>query len=164
MNNITIGGIDPRSGQPFAYYETLAGGSGAGPNTNGASAVHTHMTNTLNTPVEALEHAYPFRIGQYAIRTGSGGDGRQRGGDGLVRRYEFFSPAEVTLLTERRNTQPFGLQGGKGGACGENRLISGEVEKVLPGKCTYFVSEGDVVEIRTPGGGGWGKPGDGGGS
>ncbi|TNE43700.1 MAG: hydantoinase B/oxoprolinase family protein [Deltaproteobacteria bacterium] len=157
MNNITIGGVDPRSGKPFAYYETLAGGTGAGPGFNGGSALHSHMTNTLNTPVEALEHAYPFRIDEYRIRRGSGGDGLQRGGDGLVRTYAFDSPAEVTLITERRLSPPYGLQGGKPGAVGENTQKVGEDVEVLPPKVTLKVESGSQISVATPGGGGWGE-------
>lgn len=163
MSNLTVGGTDPRTERAFAYYETLAGGAGAGPHTSGAGAVHTHMTNTLNTPVEALEHAYPFRIGRYAIRDGSGGHGMHRGGDGIIRRYMFTVPAEVTLLTERRRNAPFGLHGGESGAPGANILERGGVRTALPSKCSFQVEDGDVVEIQTPGGGGWGTKDGGGG-
>ncbi len=158
MNNITIGSVAHAS-TPFAYYETLAGGAGAGPNADGGSALHTHMTNTRNTPAEALEHHYPFRIDAYAIRTGSGGAGLHRGGDGLIRRYIFDSEAEVTLLTERRRHRPYGLHGGEPGQPGVNRLIhpDGRTE-TLPGKCTFLAQVGDILEIATPGGGGWGAP------
>ncbi len=157
MNNITIGGMDPRTGQPFAYYETLAGGTGAGPDFHGGSALHSHMTNTLNTPVEALEHAYPFRIHEYRIRRGSGGNGMFQGGDGLVRTYAFESPAEMTLITERRLTPPYGLQGGEPGDVGENtRTLRGNVE-VLPPKVTLKVESESHVSVATPGGGGWGR-------
>ncbi len=148
MNNVTIGG------EGFAYYETLAGGAGGGPDGPGGSAVHTHMTNTLNTPVEALEHAYPFRVLAYRIRDGSGGSGVHTGGDGLVRVYAFDVPAEVTLLTERRRRGPWGLGGGDGQP-GSNLLRrAGEVTQ-LPGKVRLQVAAGDVLEIHTPGGGGW---------
>src|SRR5437660_378907 len=122
MNNITAGGIDPRTGLPFAYYETMGGGMGARPGLDGLSGVHVHMSNTLNTPVEAFEYAYPMRITKYQLRDGSGGRGAARGGDGLVREITFEVPADVTLLTERRRVAPYGLQGGEAGACGENRL------------------------------------------
>ena len=105
MNNLTIGGIDPRSGEPFAYYETIAGGMGARPTKDGISGVHTHMTNSLNTPVEALEYAYPFRVTEYSIRRGSGGDGKHRGGDGVVREVELLTDSEVTLLSDRRKDE-----------------------------------------------------------
>ncbi|MFW5968879.1 MAG: hydantoinase B/oxoprolinase family protein, partial [Persicimonas sp.] len=159
MNNVLIGGVDDRKGEsePFAYYETIAGGSGAGASFDGASAVHTHMTNTLNTPVEALEHAYPFRVAEYAIRSGSGGAGIHRGGDGVVRAYEFDSPATVTLMTERRDHAPWGLEGGQSGAPGRNLLIRDGDERRLANKCTVEVEEGDCVRIETPGGGGYGS-------
>lgn len=160
MNNITIGGIDRRDGreQPFAYYETLAGGVGAGPLGAGASALHTHMTNTRNTPVEALEHAYPMRISHYRLRRGSGGSGAHRGGDGVERAYLFDEEAEVTLLMDRRVDRPYGLSGGEPGASGQNTLLSpSQGRKVLAGKCSFLVQKGDMVEIATPGGGGWGK-------
>ena len=158
MNNLTIGGWDQRHGHPFAYYETIGGGMGAGPHSDGASGRHAHMTNTLNTPVEALEYAYPFRIMRYALREGSGGKGRQRGGDGLVRRYEFLQPAEITVLSDRRVTKPYGLEGGEPGQPGRNGLKQNGVEKDLPGKCSFTVEKDDVLTIETPGGGGFGKP------
>jgi N-methylhydantoinase B len=156
MNNLTIGGWDNRHGRPFAYYETIGGGMGAGPETDGASGRHSHMTNTLNTPVEALEYAYPFRISRYALREGSGGIGRHRGGDGLVRAYEFLQPAEITLLSDRRATQPYGLDGGEPGQPGHNCLRQNGIEKTLPGKCSFSVEAGDALIIETPGGGGYG--------
>jgi len=125
MNNVAIGGYDQERGRPFAYYETVGGGAGAGPAGDGLSGVHVHMTNTLDTPVEALEYAYPFRVRRYALRRGSGGAGRHQGGDGLVREIEFLCPATVTLLTERRRTAPYGLRGGPPGAVGRNVLIRG---------------------------------------
>jgi N-methylhydantoinase B len=157
MNNVSIGGFDARRGRPFAYYETLAGGAGGGPSRDGLDAVHTHMTNTLNTPVEALEMAYPFLVVEYSLRRGSGGAGRHRGGDGLVRAYEFLEPAQVTLVTERRRRRPWGLAGGKPGAPGRNtpRSATGR-ERRLPGKGSVRVESGDVLRIETPGGGGWG--------
>ncbi|MGM0555422.1 MAG: hydantoinase B/oxoprolinase family protein [Myxococcota bacterium] len=158
MNNVTIGGADARDGggKSFAYYETLAGGAGAGFGFDGASAVHTHMTNTLNTPVEALEHAYPFRVTRYAIRGGSGGDGMHRGGDGVVREYEFDAPATVTLMTERRRHHPWGLRGGEGGALGRNYLIREGEQRDLPAKGSVEIQPGDRIVIETPGGGGYG--------
>lgn len=157
MNNLTIGGWDNRHGRPFAYYETIGGGMGAGPETDGASGRHSHMTNTMNTPVEALEYAYPFRISRYALRERSGGEGRHRGGDGLERAYEFLQAAEITLLSDRRVTQPYGLEGGDPGHPGRNRLRQNGVEKILPGKCSLSVSAGDSLVIETPGGGGYGR-------
>lgn len=160
MNNVTIGGRKRAADgedAAFAYYETLGGGAGAGPTADGGTALHTHMTNTRNTPVEAIEHGHPFRVEAYRVRHGSGGAGRHRGGDGLVRRYVFDAPAEVTLLTERRRHGPYGLQGGEPGAVGVNRLIRADgTTHELPGKCTRHVEAGDVLEIATPGGGGWG--------
>jgi len=157
MNNVAIGGYDPERGRPFAYYETVGGGAGAGPAGDGLSGVHVHMTNTLNTPVEALEYAYPFRVRRYALRRGSGGAGRHRGGDGLVRDIQFLCPATVTLLTERRRTAAYGLQGGQPGAVGRNLLIHNSHEEELPGKAECEVSPGDVLSLQTPGGGGWGE-------
>jgi N-methylhydantoinase B len=157
MNNITAGSVG--TGAAFAYYETIGGGAGGGPQHAGASAVHTHMTNTLNTPVEALEHAYPLRIEEYGIAAGSGGAGLHSGGDGIRRRYSFSVPVEVTLLTERRVHAPYGLQGGASGALGRNVLIDTDgAHCELPSKCRIRVEPGQQLEITTPGGGGWGKP------
>jgi N-methylhydantoinase B len=154
MNNITIGG----SGGEYAYYETIAGGAGASPSTDGLDAVHTHMTNTLNTPVEALEMAYPFRVTEYSIRRDSGGTGAQRGGDGVVRTYEFLTPATVTLLTERRTISPYGLAGGEPATPGRNTLTRANGETTaLPSKIRLTVQPGDRLTIETPGGGGWGQ-------
>jgi N-methylhydantoinase B len=159
MNNLTIGGFDPRSGRDYAYYETICGGAGAGPLGDGASAIHTHMTNTLNTPIEALELAYPFRLLTYAIRAGSGGDGRHRGGDGVVRSYEFLEPATITLVSDRRRFPPYGLAGGDPGATGRAMLSRlGSDPEELPAKFTRRVVPGDVLTIESPGGGGWGAP------
>jgi len=158
MNNTTIGGTDPRTGEPFAYYETVGGGMGAGPTGEGLSGVHVHMSNSLNTPVEALEHAYPFRVTHYGIRRGSGGAGRHRGGDGLRRDLQILTSARVALLSERRAVGPGGAAGGGSGSPGENVLIRGGVEEPLPAKATFSVDAGDVVSIRSPGGGGWGPP------
>jgi N-methylhydantoinase B len=115
------------------------------------------MTNTLNTPIEALEYAYPFRISRYALRDGSGGKGQHQGGDGLVRAYEFLQPAEITLLSDRRVTIPYGLEGGESGQPGRNRVRKNGEEKDIPGKCSFSVETGDVLTIETPGGGGYGK-------
>lgn len=155
MNNLTIGGIAP-DGAHFTYYETIAGGCGAGPSRNGAGATHSHMTNTLNTPVEALEHSYPLRVEEYAIRDGSGGAGRHRGGDGVIRRVRALVPCQFGVLSERREHPPSG--GGKGGpgrqGINQMRLADGQAE-VLPAKCSGELEPGDAIEIRTPGGGGW---------
>src|SRR5580765_4398946 len=123
MNNLTIGGIDPRTGAEFSYYETVAGGMGARPTQDGMNATHTHMTNSLNTPAEALEYAYPLRVRQYRIRKGSGGKGKQRGGDGVVREIETLTPARMSLLADRRRRGPYGLCGGEGGKPGSAAII-----------------------------------------
>ena len=156
MNNLTIGGVDPRTGRLYTYYETIGGGAGARPNSNGISGIHTHMTNLLNTPVEALEYAYPFRVRQYSYRLGSGGIGKYAGGDGLVREIELLAPAQITLLSDRRVYAPYGLAGGGDGMRGRNVLIENGVERELPGKCNFRVDAGAVLRIETPGGGGWG--------
>jgi len=159
MSNLTIGGIDPRNGRPFTYYETAAGGMGARPGLDGISGVQTHMTNSLNTPLEALEYAYPLRVRRYAYRYGSGGAGKFRGGDGLVREIELLAPAQVTLLAERRKFRPWGLAGGEDGAAGRATVIKAARgdERVLAGKCSVHLEAGDVLRIETPGGGGWGE-------
>ncbi len=157
MNNLTIGGIDNKN-TPFAYYETIAGGMGARPVADGISGVHTHMTNSLNTPVEALEYAYPLRVTRYSYRPSSGGSGKYRGGDGLIREIQLLSDARVTLLTDRRRFHPYGLAGGEPGEVGRTTLISKTAATELPGKCSISASEGDVIRIETPGGGGWGTP------
>jgi N-methylhydantoinase B len=156
MNNLTIGGIDPRTQKPFAYYETIAGGMGARPNADGISGVHTHMTNSLNTPVEALEYAYPFRVRRYSYRPGSGGAGKFRGGDGLIREIELLADAQVTLLSDRRKFQPYGLAGGEPGAAGKTVHVSGNESREIAAKSSLQTKKGDVVRIETPGGGGWG--------
>ena len=159
MNNMIIGGHDVARDQPYVYYETIGGGMGARPEKDGVSGIHTHMTNTMNTPVEALEFAFPLRLRRYALRRGSGGAGQQRGGDGLVRDVEFLGPARVTVLSERRRLAPPGYHGGHNGQTGENVLLRGGYEEVrLAGKETLDVAAGDVLSIRTPGGGGWGTP------
>ncbi len=157
MNNLTIGGIDPRTGDPFAYYETIAGGMGARPTKPGVSGVHTHMTNSLNTPAEALEYSYPLRVRQYSLRHGSGGEGKHRGGDGIVREIEVLADAEVTLLADRRLRGPWGLNGGSDGTPGKTSVIrlDGKVEE-LPGKFNVRLTKGERIRIETPGGGGWG--------
>jgi N-methylhydantoinase B len=166
MNNVTIGagGAGTDAGPPaggtaaaFAYYETLACGAGGGPLRAGASAVHTHMTNTLNTPVEALEHAYPLQVVHYALRPGSGGGGRHPGGEGIARRYRALVSCTLTLLTERRRRAPWGLAGGADGAAGRNTLYRADGSRLdLGGKCSIELAPGDEVELETPGGGGWG--------
>lgn len=150
MNNVAMGVKTKKAS--WNYYETIGGGMGGGALHAGLSGVQTHMTNTLNTPIESLEMHYPVRIERYQIRTGSGGAGRHKGGDGLVREMSFLQPAQVTLLTERRQYQPWGLSGGKNGALGENQLNG----KALPGKVSVDVKAGDRLTIKTPGGGGYG--------
>jgi N-methylhydantoinase B len=198
MNNLTFGGRHPETGQPFAYYETLGGGAGAGPvetrhgaslpsaslpgaslpgakpghhpprarlpgvetrhgaSLPGASGIHVHMSNTRNTPIEALEFAFPIRIEQYSLRRGSGGRGRHFGGEGLRRDIRFLVSARVTVLSERRRRAPWGLQGGQPGARGRNVLIKDGREEELPGKFTRQFEAGEVLSLQTPGGGGWG--------
>ncbi|MFO7604071.1 MAG: hydantoinase B/oxoprolinase family protein, partial [Gammaproteobacteria bacterium] len=149
MNNLAMGG--DVNGRAWDYYETIGGGMGASPAHDGMSAVQTHMTNTLNTPIEVLEARYPLRIRRYAVREGSGGPGRHRGGDGIIREFEFLQPASVTVISERRRHAPWGLQGGGQGQRGVNRLN----EQVLPGKTCCHVVAGDRLTIETPGGGGY---------
>ena len=159
MNNVLVGGHEDGANRGFAYYETIAGGMGARPGADGLSAVHTHMTNTMNTPIEALELYHPMRVRSYRVRRGSGGDGQYRGGDGVVRDTEFLAPAVVTVLADRRRSAPYGLQGGADATPGETVLLKHGVEEVhLQPKVTIDVEPGDVLSIRTPGGGGWGKP------
>src|SRR6266404_3857581 len=159
MNNFTFGGRhSPRNGLPFTYYETIAGGCGASSSGDGPSATHSHMTNSWNTPTEVLEETYPVRVKRYTIRGGSGGIGKHRGGDGIVREIEFLSAVEVGLLTDRRETAPYGLFGGHSGKRGKNTLIRGAKSKVLAGKTSFIADAGDILRIETPGGGGWGKP------
>jgi N-methylhydantoinase B len=157
MNNLVIGGWDPERERAYTYYETIGGGMGAGPESPGADAIQCHMTNTLNTPVEALEYAYPFRVRRYEIRRGSGGAGQQPGGDGIGREIELLYPAQITLLTERRRFAPYGLAGGESGQPGRNLLIRNGEASELPGKATLTLPAGDVLRIETPGGGGYGK-------
>ena len=158
MNNLTIGGIDPRTSEPFAYYETIAGGMGARPSKSGVSGVHTHMTNSLNTPAEALEYAYPLRVRQYSLRPGSGGEGKYRGGDGIIREIELLADAEITLLADRHERGPYGLAGGKEGTPGKAAIIREDgTSQPLPGKFNVRLRKGERIRIETPGGGGWGE-------
>ena len=165
MNNLLIGGTDPRRGTPFSYYETLAGGHGAGPTWNGEHAMQAHMTNTRNTPVEALEHAYPLHVEATRIRRGSGGRGRKRGGDGIERTLELRSDARVTVISDRRVRGPWGLAGGASGSPGVNRVGDASrggrgVSRVrtLPGKFQIDLPKGAVLTVASPGGGGFGRP------
>ena len=156
MNNVTMGG-QGENGAPWTYYETLGGGAGASMLRDGACAVQTHMTNTLNTPVEALERAFPLRVTQYCVRRDSGGPGFYRGGDGLRREYEFLRAATVTMLSTRRETAPSGMGKGKKGAVGRNVLnLEGQAEE-LPAQFTREFAVGEKLSIETPGGGGWEK-------
>jgi N-methylhydantoinase B len=157
MNNLTIGGINPRTGKPFAYYETIAGGMGARPSKPGIAGVHTHMTNSLNTPAEALEYSYPLRVRRYSLRAGSGGDGKHRGGDGIIRELEVLTDCEVTLLADRRTRGPWGLAGGESGSPGKASVIrfTGAIEE-MPGKFSARLLKGERIRIESPGGGGWG--------
>jgi N-methylhydantoinase B len=157
MNNLTIGGTDPRTGEPFAYYETIAGGMGGRPTKSGVSGVHTHMTNSLNTPAEALEYAYPLRVRRYSLRRGSGGEGLRQGGDGIVREIEVLADAEVTLLADRRVRRPWGLSGGADGAAGKAIVVHSDgLKEELPGKFNVRLRRGERIRIESPGGGGWG--------
>jgi N-methylhydantoinase B/oxoprolinase/acetone carboxylase alpha subunit len=157
MSNLTIGGTDPRTGAEFAYYETIAGGMGARPWADGLDATHCHMTNSLNTPIEALEHAYPYRVRKYAVRRGSGGAGRFRGGDGIEREIELLTDARVTILSDRRIGAPYGLEGGEPGSTGRNSLSDADGRTIaLAGKDSVDVAAGSVIRIHTPGGGGYG--------
>ena len=155
MNNLTFGGYDEQRGEIFAYYETLGGGMGARPGADGLSGVHVHMSNTRNTPVEALEMSLPVRVRRYALRAGSGGAGKYRGGDGLCRELLFLAPATVTLLTERRRRAPYGLWGGASGQPGVNYLEHAGERRELASKVTFEVVAGDVLSLHTPGGGGF---------
>ena len=154
MNNVTIGS------DAFTYYETMGGGAGGGPNRAGASAVQTHMTNTRNTPIEALENELPLRVERLSVRRGSGGAGQHAGGDGLVRELRFLAPCVVNLLTDRRSGMPYGLAGGKPGATGRNAWMRAGTDSwdVLPGRCEIVAAPGDRLRIESPGGGGWGPP------
>jgi N-methylhydantoinase B len=180
MNNLTIGGVDPRTSEPFAYYETIAGGMGARPTKPGVSGVHTHMTNSLNTPAEALEYAYPLQVTRYSLRDRSGssvgrgtriaeqkgsrsavtgGKGKYCGGEGVVREIEVLADAEVTLLSDRRRYGPYGLQGGGAGAPGRAEVIRRDGSReMLPGKFSVRLKTGDRIRIESPGAGGWGAP------
>jgi N-methylhydantoinase B len=159
MSNVSVGGMDPFRSRPFSYYETIGGGAGATYTRAGASAIHTHMTNTLNTPIEGLEAYYPLRVTAYGRRWGSGGRGRRRGGDGIVREMEFLSRVQVTVLSERRRHPPYGLAGGQAGRRGQNLVrLRGQGWRPVPGKATFSLGPGERLRILTPGGGGFGPP------
>ena len=157
MSNMTLGGYDSFRRRHFSYYETIAGGAGAARGHPGASGLHTHMTNTLNTPIEALEAYYPMRVTEYRVRRRSGGRGAAPGGDGLIREIECLVPATLSLLTDRRVTHPWGLAGGGDGDCGANYLVREGRRIRLPGKANERMRAGERVRIETPGGGGWGR-------
>jgi N-methylhydantoinase B len=158
MNNLTLGGLDPRQAfTPFAYYETIAGGMGARPGLDGAAAVHTHMTNSWNTPAEVFEQVYPVRLIRYAVRRGSGGAGRYRGGDGIVRELQLLADTQVGLMSDRRKRAPYGLAGGGAGQVGKNVIVRHRKKEEVPGKCAFFAEVGTILRIETPGGGGWGR-------
>jgi N-methylhydantoinase B len=157
MNNLTIGGRDEREGREFAYYETVAGGMGARPGVDGVGGVHTHMTNSLNTPAEALEYAYPLRVRAYRLRRGSGGRGAHRGGDGVVREIETLTAARMSLLADRRTRAPYGLAGGGDGARGRDSIVRDGRARKIEAKGSWELRPGDRVRIETPGGGGHGE-------
>ena len=142
MNNLSFGGIEPRTGEAFAYYETIGGGMGARPTADGLSGVHTHMTNSLNTPIEALEAAYPVRVRRYSLRRDSGGKGQFRGGDGIIREIEFLTDVRASILSERRRLQPYGLAGGRPGEAGRNELL------VVEKRNSKFETRNSTSKIR----------------
>jgi len=156
MNNLAFGGVHPETGREFTYYETMGGGTGGHPAGAGLSGIHSHMTNTRNTPIEVLEHDYPLRVERYELREGSKGAGQHPGGLGLVRDFRFLAEVTVSLLTERRRQAPYGLRGGRPGARGANILFTPEGARELPGKANLTLPAGSLLSIRTPGGGGWG--------
>ncbi|MDQ3879788.1 MAG: hydantoinase B/oxoprolinase family protein, partial [Chloroflexota bacterium] len=157
MNNVTFGGDDPRRDGAYVWYETLGGGMGGGADADGLSAVHVAMSNTRNTPVEAIEYELPVRITRYAIRGETGGTGVHRGGDGIERVYRFLAAGSGTVISERRRFAPWGLAGGRPGVRGRNELrrVDGTVVR-LGGKARFDFVAGDELIVRTPGGGGWG--------
>ena len=159
MNNITLGGGDPRNGRRFAYYETIGGGMGGRNGLPGISGVHTHMSNTRNTPIEAIEHYLPVRIRRYTLRSGSGGSGRYRGGEGIIREYEMLAQTSVTVLSDRRAGRPYGAQGGEPGTAGRNTVIHarGVRAQRLQRRSRHRGPQGDCLRLETPGGGGFGS-------
>lgn len=156
MNNLSFGGFDAFRKRAFSWYETIAGGMGASARGTGRSAVHTHMTNSWNTPIEAFEHEYPVQIRAYGIRRGSGGAGANPGGDGVIREFRFLEESDVTILSDRRERGPWGLDGGSAGKPGLNLLRSSGKTRSLSAKTRLTVRPGDELRIETPGGGGWG--------
>jgi len=157
MNNVAFGGYDPGRKRHFAYYETIGGGMGAGRTAAGLDGVHTHMTNSLNTPLEALENYLPLKIRSYGLRKGSGGRGAQRGGDGIIREYEFRVPVDLTVISDRRRFAPYGAHGGSQGAKGRNTVISRGRARVIGSKANVKLEAGDILRVETPGGGGYGR-------
>ncbi|MFW9832965.1 MAG: hydantoinase B/oxoprolinase family protein [Candidatus Thorarchaeota archaeon] len=159
MNNLTIGGFDERKSKPFSFYETIGGGSGAAKGKPGTSGIHTHMTNTLNTPIESLESEYPLMVRKYSIRRETGGNGQWKGGDGIVREIEVLTDkCTISIQSERRNSHPWGINKGEAGEAGKNTLYYGGKVHSLEAKSTVIVPKGTVVRIETPGGGGFGPP------
>lgn len=156
MNNVACGGFNPRTRTSFAYYETIGGGLGASATHHGLSGVHCHMTNSLNTPIEALENYLPLKIRRYSLRKNSGGRGRRWGGDGLIREYQFLVPVNLTIISDRRKLKPYGLAGGQPGRAGINLLIRKRRRKILASKVNLKLEAGDILRIETPGGGGYG--------
>lgn len=156
MNNVTLGTIHPVSQQPITYYETIGGGMGGGPEGPGSHGIHTHMTNSLNTPIEALERAFPVRVREYRLRHGSGGAGRHPGGDGIVRSFEVLTGCQATVLSDRRRYAPYGLKGGRAGKKGANHVIAKGRRKRIPSKTSVWLEPGDCLIVESPGGGGWG--------
>jgi len=159
MNNILIGGINPRNNKPFTFYETIGGGYGARPGLDGIDGIHSHMTNTMNTPIEEIEKRFPLLILKYELRKDSGGLGKWRGGLGIERVYKLLTAAKLSVLGERHKFRPWGLKGGLPGAGGEYFVIKNNGEKItLRSKETIWLQQGDIIIIRTPGGGGYGNP------
>ena len=158
MSNFTFGGINSRTSSSYGYYETIAGAMGGRYGRDGVSAVQTHMTNTLNTPIESLERELPVMINTYSIRKNSGGKGKYRGGDSIVREFKFLSNATVSMITERRKFAPYGVKGGNPGKKGVNTLITRKKASKITPKASFNVKKGDSIRIETPAGGGWGKP------
>jgi N-methylhydantoinase B len=159
-NNVSVGGIDPKTGSQWSFYETIAGGFGGRYGIDGVDAIHTHMTNTMNTPIEAVEGIYPLRFLKYELRMDSGGPGKWRGGVGVERSWMMLaSSATLSILAERTKIPPWGLYGGKPGSKGEYLIVKPDGKRiVLNSKCTLRIGMGDVLIVRTPGGGGYGDP------
>jgi N-methylhydantoinase B len=158
MSNLLLGGTDTIRGRSFAYYETIGGGAGGGPTGPGASALHTHMTNTLNTPVEALEAYFPLRVRHYRVRVGSGGPGAHPGGEGIDREIETLVDCQLSLLADRRDQGPYGLAGGGAGVPGRDSIFRNGEYHSIPAKASLRLRAGECIRIRSPGGGGWGEP------